>query len=548
MPATLERRAQFGLIPFQNLDPLAGELKFWSATGDERSCRARSPSGGPGGGNLIIIDAAVPHDALPSILTRFLENDGDYTVLTWSAPEASSASAQFALVVAKPTVGLLDLLEHVAASRPSDHLATTQRLAGLQRTLTQALAEPNPIRALVRRLAKTTRGVVAVVGATGTTDFATAPLPMKLLLTEIRRSTATTRTFGVGGWFGVAARFTADPPPNTRHGWLIVASRESGFPDPYEAAAAEIAASLVKTIVRVDRLAQQQDTALRSSLLEEALALKMQRNDATLAGRLSALGITFERETRVFVARMVTTKTARRAPDPDTLAVALHGALVDGEVDHLLSSRESRVIGLAEGSTATLRRLIGQVSSDRPFDLAIGRPVTSAGEIADSFHDGQLGIRHLRNHPAGGTSSVAYEEFDFATRLFADVGLEQMARWADLLLAPLQGQGILIDGLSRYFEHNQNIKLNVHQNSLRYRLGKIEELLGLSLRDPSAIASLFLALTAQSLVPTESERRVTRQAASASMREPDGDAGGVVRSEGFASRSRVPGGVIAPGD
>src|SRR5919106_5948402 len=96
---------------------------------------------------------------------------------------------------------------------------------------------------------------------------------------------------------------------------------------------------------------------------------------------------------------------------------------------------------------------------------------------------------------------MVYEDFAFAPRLFSAVGLAKMVDWAQDLLLPILDQPILLDGLRRYFELNLNIiaaaeALNVHHNSLRYRLAKIEDALGVSLRDPSTISSLYLALTA----------------------------------------------------
>ena len=55
-----------------------------------------------------------------------------------------------------------------------------------------------------------------------------------------------------------------------------------------------------------------------------------------------------------------------------------------------------------------------------------------------------------------------------------------------------------------FFAHSQNMNaaadaLSIDHNSLRYRLAKVEELLNVSLRDPAAVSSLFLALTAREL-------------------------------------------------
>ena len=52
-----------------------------------------------------------------------------------------------------------------------------------------------------------------------------------------------------------------------------------------------------------------------------------------------------------------------------------------------------------------------------------------------------------------------------------------------------------------YFEHDLDVMrtskaLHLHYNSLRYRLGRVEQILGRPLKDPATIASLYIALTA----------------------------------------------------
>jgi sugar diacid utilization regulator len=138
-----------------------------------------------------------------------------------------------------------------------------------------------------------------------------------------------------------------------------------------------------------------------------------------------------------------------------------------------------------------------------PAHVGIGRPAQAVGEIADSYHDAQLAVRSLRR-TARGSSVMAYEDFDFATRLFSEVGTDRMIAWAREFLAPLDDRLPLMEGLSAFFAHSQNMNaaadaLSIHHNSLRYRLAKVEELLNVSLRDPAAVSSLFLALTAREL-------------------------------------------------
>ncbi|AFZ66448.1 PucR family transcriptional regulator [Deinococcus peraridilitoris] len=74
--------------------------------------------------------------------------------------------------------------------------------------------------------------------------------------------------------------------------------------------------------------------------------------------------------------------------------------------------------------------------------------------------------------------------------------------WRDSLLGPLRKadeDGRLLDTLRAYLhdpDHKSALaeRLNIHPNTLRYRLGKIEELLGQPLSHPATLARLYLAL------------------------------------------------------
>jgi purine catabolism regulator len=65
------------------------------------------------------------------------------------------------------------------------------------------------------------------------------------------------------------------------------------------------------------------------------------------------------------------------------------------------------------------------------------------------------------------------------------------------VLAPLGAP--LLEALREYFARQMDVNaaaqaMHVHPNTLRYRLGRIEHILGRSLRDPAVIAELHLAL------------------------------------------------------
>lgn len=403
-----------------------------------------------------------------------------------------------------------ELIAEIARATVPVDGTPTQRLTSLQRSLTRALADPNPLQALTARTAKLCNAVVIILSSDGTTTHATGPLPLSLLLPEIARTDSESQKFAVQGWYGLAVRIAAGASGGEKNSWLVTASRRASFPDRYSEAAIYIAASLAETSLLIDLAAQQQERAVRSGVLEQLLAMRLERHDAELAGRVASLGISFDHEVRAISLEFAPhTSAARESKELDALYFLVERVLAAERIPHLLTLREGAVIGLAQASVPTIRRAFvkgGPTTAE--YLLGVGRDAADTGHVVDSYHDAQLAVRVLRRDDTGHTS-LSYEDFDFATRLFSTIGLDRMSEWADELLRPLDDQQILLDALAAYFECQQNImdaaeSLMIHHNSLRYRLAKIESALNLTMRDPSAVSSLFLALTARSMVQAES--------------------------------------------
>jgi sugar diacid utilization regulator len=262
------------------------------------------------------------------------------------------------------------------------------------------------------------------------------------------------------------------------------------------------AASLVEANQRMSVLVRKQERAVRAAVLEQALALRRERHDAELAARVAGLGITFDTEVRVVVATFARSpRSDQRRQASDSLLDTLGQMLSAAGHPSLITARDNGATLLVQCGVAALQRLLGAHAGELPsLQTGIGRPVTAVGGIVDSYNDAQLAVRTLRR-VAQDQRLMAYEDFDFATRLFADVGLERMVAWAEDFLNPLVDRENLLAGLRSYFENDQNINvaaeaLNIHHNSLRYRLTKVEELLTINLKQPAAISSVFLALTA----------------------------------------------------
>jgi hypothetical protein len=391
--------------------------------------------------------------------------------------------------------------------------AVADRLAALQRRFSESMRAASPIDDLLQRLHRYVDATTALVDRSGRAIAQTGPLPFAALVGELVESGPECQTVTVGGWGAVAALVGADEGDTDSVGWLVAASRRDDFPAPGVESAAQVAATVVESIRRVDAIRHVQERGVRTVLLEQALALAPTRHDDELAARISAVGLRFGDDLRVIVIRPRRAGAGQRAQSPAAIASGLVGALRTAGVGELTAVRDDVIVVLAQSSPATVRRvLVAAGLIDRVY-AGVGRRVEVVGDVADSFHDAQLALRAVGR--ARHQDFVAYEDFDFATRLFADVGLDRMVAWAEEFLRPLDGRDALTDTIRAYLDHDQNVKeaaaaLHLHHNSMRYRLTKVEEALGIRLQDPAAVASTYLAMTAVGLVGG-STARVSRR-------------------------------------
>jgi PucR C-terminal helix-turn-helix domain/GGDEF-like domain len=471
--------------------------------------------------------------------------------MPFSADEVRSVAGEHVVVLVDEQLNVADVVVMISRSLLVPEEVVSRRLASLQRALSLAVSDPDPIPALLSRLARVCNATAVLVDRSGHTVHATGPIPMSLLFDEIARTEADSQKVDVDGWCGVAARISAPVPTDSHYGWLVVTTRRQGFPDAYSTSAVHVAATLVEASQRMAVMVRQQERAIRTAVLEEALALRREPNNPELAGRISAFGLSFEDELRTIVFRPVRSSVAGRPlPAIDDIGELLGKALESHSHAYLMTVKNKAVILTAQCSVQTFRRLVIAEGAGLPSaHIGVGRSVRALGDIADSYQDAQLAVRTLRRS-ARGPKVMAYEDFDYATRLFADVGFDKMIAWAQEFLKPLEGRDLLVEGLQTYFEHSQNINaaadsLEIHHNSLRYRLTKAEGILGINLREPAAVSSVFLALTALELGQVQQSRPKSSADAGRSRKASD------VEAADFLPYSRPPtdrGGVVhAPG-
>ncbi|HEY0396743.1 MAG TPA: helix-turn-helix domain-containing protein, partial [Acidimicrobiia bacterium] len=97
---------------------------------------------------------------------------------------------------------------------------------------------------------------------------------------------------------------------------------------------------------------------------------------------------------------------------------------------------------------------------------------------------------------------LRFEDFELVDALLSAADPAELRARVDLVLDPLRDHPQLLESLAAYLDADQNVNaaaeaLHVHPNSLRYRLGRVEELLGRSVRSPATLADLYVALRAE---------------------------------------------------
>jgi purine catabolism regulator len=340
-----------------------------------------------------------------------------------------------------------DIVGFINRSLLSSDLHTYQRLTAIQRHLVDGLHEPEPRRVIVERLAKMLDAGVLVV-TDGRVEITAGTVPDGI------HERVEEREFDEDGWHVV----TVPAGPS----WLAVAGRRRSR---VARSAAQAAVPLLAATERLGELARDQERAVRSALLDEALD---SCGDA-LAARAASFGVDFATPARVAV---------------------IDGELPELPVPHLLTRRGGRTVALIQGE---VRPLLKDVRG------GVGRPIDSMAGVPLSFRDAGLALERVAHEP--GARLLEYEDFDICTLLLSEVPADHIRAKVDDLLAPIRGNPGLCDALVEYFARDMDVTataeaMHVHPNTLRYRLARIEKLLGRSLRQPATIADLCLALMA----------------------------------------------------
>jgi len=363
-----------------------------------------------------------------------------------------------------------------ALTRNDEHVF--RRLTALQRYLVDALRTPQPERAMVDRLAKFLDASVVLLDGDGRPEAVAGKAPAPSLLDEVCCQPAGLVELEADGWHVVATPVVTRADLADR--WLVLASQRRGFISKLAKPAAEATAPLLAAMARLGDVVRDQEQAVKAALLEEALEPVAARDLPPLAARAAAFGIDFAEPVRLLVVRggghrdLVARLDARR-------------------IAHLVQHRDDSLMALVQGEDAEVLAALAELGDAA---IGIGRTIGAIADVRHSLRDAELAVAHSRS------GIVRFEDFDLGTFMVSEIPPDRLGPKVDEILSVLRANPPLHEALRAYFDHDLDIaataaSLHMHRNSLRYRLARVEQVLGRSLKQPSTVAAVYIALVAE---------------------------------------------------
>ncbi|MCW2794325.1 MAG: hypothetical protein JWO76_3423 [Nocardioides sp.] len=457
-------------------------IRLWRRPAEQRRLIADLASGGVA---ALGFGVGVVFDDLPAALLDEARKH-DFTV--FEVPESTT---------------FRDIVRFVDGQLLSQDMNALRRTIAVRDRLVEAVAEPDPEAALVRRLAHVVRAPVSLFDPAGNVISSSSPPDAAEHWRRLQRlAPGAEETHLVVDRNLQAARILMDGFPVR---WVVVTTNH---------------ASLTSTVVeRGLRDATALLTALHRIRHHELDALRQGRRELLLAifqpaaDEPRAPGAEPAPAERSLVARG---RSLGVDVDDPRLRVVVASDFVDGAlVEEIAGEVEATLARQSVTSPAAVigDRLVTIVPGGCPLDqlwggragqlaVGVGQPTGGVAGLSRSRREAEIACVHARRTGPGTTVDQA--SLALVDWMVLQFGIEQLAPRAAQVLEPLSGQQELLETLGVYLRQNMNASetarhMHLHKNSLGYRLRRIEQELGRDLRDPRDLAEIQVALTVMAL-------------------------------------------------
>ena len=421
------------------------------------------------------------------------------------------------------------------ASRARVHtdFLVLRRLVSMQNYLMDSLQAASPEEEIVRRLGSSFDGLIALFLANGQLESLyrkQQPTPSaqdeawaREVWRELQAREPSFQRFTMGETMVVSTPVSVNE--RVRY-WLVAATRHRDMADALARSVLEAAGRVLAVVVTARRITTTQERAERGQLLETLLDPGAPIDDV-LRQRVAALGVDLTSPARGVViqaraeagtqppgssasasglASTGTSGSSAASLSPAGEAGSASSSLMrrleqlcDGwHAPYLAAEREDGVYALVQTPVDQLGDGVHELCVQTGAIAGIGRSAGSPEQLRVTLSDARLALRRLRQRGRHGPC-LRFENFDIAGWLLSESSSEHVSEKASDMIGALLDKPVLYETLRSYMSHDMDVgrtarALALHPNSLRYRLAKIEELLGDSLHRPATIANLYLAM------------------------------------------------------
>ena len=310
---------------------------------------------------------------------------------------------------------------------------------------------------------------------------------------------------------------------NLHHGFVVVAEASAPFGE-FSLVAVDQAAIVAALEITRDLAVGAVERRFSSNALFE-LITGGETESVEGAPRGAAFGWDLDREVVVLVGRR---DLSSRTPPPskqqselaDDRAIGFWSAAVRsqdrGAAAAGLGAEVVAVIGAAEDPVAVARAVQAEVAHFTQGQYAIGlsRAYLGPAGIAVAYQEARMALR-LGHRVSGPGAITEYAELGLF-RLLAQVGDDELRKFADETLGPLlrldePHRSEMLRTLEALVEHDMNMAetarhLYYHYNTLRYRLTKLERLLGPFSTNTAVTIQVCVALQIMEMQSTRTDR------------------------------------------
>jgi purine catabolism regulator len=419
---------------------------------------------------------------------------GPFFDVTPTALVEEAQELDFPIFSVPEDVPFRDIVRFVDGALLSLDLRTMRRSISMQEYLMESLGSEHPEAEIIERLSSLLDGSATLFQPNGRVIAASHPAQAERIWKSAKEADDIARPVrSDAGWVSVASVTRAG-----RRRWLLaVVTRNDPAATTLVRQVLTASARLLGGIALARKLEARQERARRAAVLNDALGGVDEHPVTAVGERADSFGFDFR--SPALVAFITPSSPAREADSATAAKVteALENAFDGGDVPYLLARRETGIAVLAQQDQEGLLATLAPVCAGCDLHAGVSRGITGIHETPAAFRDAQVAAMAGANEGRD-RRVTCFEAVDVVAWMLRVVPSDGLGTKAAELLAPLRDRPELMESLCTFFDHNLKVNaaaaaMHLHPNSLRYRLARVEEVLGRRLDRPSDIAALHIA-------------------------------------------------------